>query len=206
MLAVVFMNLSKQRQKDTGAFYTPKMWADLAVKYILEVVPNIEDFVFLDVCCGEGALLEALPKGVEKYGTTLEWEDVEICRNKGFQVWQLDFLKDDISELLPPSKMERLIIFTNPPYVKLSTNQYSLQEKYKTNDATALFYYRILKELQPILLCGFNKLDLYQASTQQRFRNDTKLYEKTIKQFLSPSKSWNLTGNFPISFNILLCV
>lgn len=92
---------------------------------------------------------EALPKGVEKYGTTLEWEDVEICRNKGFQVWQLDFLKDDISEILPPSKMERLIIFTNPPYVKLSTNQYSLQEKYKTNDATALFYYRILKELKP---------------------------------------------------------
>ena len=51
------MNLTKQRQKDTGAFYTPKMWADLAVKYIIEVVPNIEEFVFLDVCCGEGALL-----------------------------------------------------------------------------------------------------------------------------------------------------
>ena len=61
MLAVVFMNLSKQRQKDTGAFYTPKIWADLAVKYILEVCPNIEEFVFLGVCCGEGAFLAALP-------------------------------------------------------------------------------------------------------------------------------------------------
>ena len=197
------MILSKQKQKDTGAFYTPKIWADLAIKYILEVCPNIEDFVFLDVCCGEGALLEALPKGVEKYVTTLECEDVEICRNKGFQVWQLDFLKDDISDILPPSKMERLIIFTNPPYVKLPTKSNNFQLKYKNNDATALFYYRILNELKPILLCGFNKLDLYQASTHQRFRNETKIREKTIKQFLSPSKSWNLTGDFPISFNII---
>lgn len=199
------MNLSTERQKETGAFYTPKMWADLAVKYIIEVCPNIEDFVFLDVCCGEGALLEALPKGVEKYGTTLEWEDVEICRNKGFQVWQLDFLKEDISEILPPSKMERLIIFTNPPYVKLPINSNRFQIKYKTNDATALFYYRILNELNPILLCGFNKLDLYQAQAHGRFRNETKIREKTIKQFLSPSKSWNLNGDFPISFNIVLC-
>jgi hypothetical protein len=197
------MELSKERQKETGAFYTPKIWADLAVKYILEVVPNITEFVFLDVCCGEGALLEALPSGVEKYGTTLEWEDVEICRNKGLQVWQLDFLKDDITEILPPSKMKKLIIFTNPPYVKLPAKQYYLQEKYNSNDATALFYYRILEELKPVLLCGFNKLDLYQATIHQRFRNETKIREKTIKQFLSPSKSWGLKGDFPISFNII---
>jgi hypothetical protein len=200
------MNLSKERQKKTGAFYTPKIWADLAVKYILEVVPNIEDYVFLDVCCGEGALLEALPKGVEKYGTTLEWEDVEICRNKGFQVWQLDFLKEDISEILPESKMKKLIIFTNPPYVKLPVGDNIFQIKHCSNDATALFYYRILNELKPILLCGFNKLDLYQASIHQRFRYETKIREKTIKQFLSPSKSWNLNGDFPISFNILQCL
>jgi len=197
------MNLTKQRKKDTGAFYTPKIWADLALKYILEVVKDIEYFVFLDVCCGEGALLEALPKGVEKYGTTLEWEDVEICRGKGLQVWKLDFLKEDISEILPPSKMERLIIFTNPPYVKLSANKYPLQQKYKTNDATALFYYRILKELNPLFLCSFNKLDLYQGQIHERFRNKTNLTERTIKQFLTHSKSWNLKGDFPISFNII---
>lgn len=197
------MELSIDRKKKTGAFYTPKIWADLAVKYILEVCPNIEDYVFLDVCCGEGSLLESLPKGVEKYGTTLEWEDVEICRNKGFQVWQLDFLKDNIEDILPLSKMERLIIFTNPPYVKLGSKEYAIQSKYGNNDATALFYYRIIKELKPILLCGFNKLDLYQATTQQRFRYDTQFVTKTVKQFLSPSKSWNLNGDFPISFNII---
>lgn len=197
------MKLSIEHQKKTGAFYTPKIWADLAVKYIKEVCPNIEDYVFLDVCCGEGALLEALPKGVEKYGTTLEWEDVEICRNKGFQVWQLDFLKEDIAEILPLSKLERLIIFTNPPYVKLPVGSSRFQKKYNNNDATALFYYRILNELKPLLLCGFNKLDLYQAKIHHTFRYETKIRQRTIKQFLSPSKSWGLNGDFPISFNII---
>ena len=196
------MELTKERQVKTGAFYTPKMWADLAVKYIKEVIPNMEDYVFYDPACGEGALLDALPENVEKYGTTLEFEDVEICRNKGYQVWQLDFLKDDISELLPASKMKRLIIFTNPPYVKLSTNQYNIQRVYQTNDATALFLYRIIFELDPVFVCSFNKLDLYQAQAHERFRNATNLLGRTIKQFVCPSKSWGLKGDFPISFNI----
>lgn len=199
------MQLEKERQKETGAFYTPKIWADLSVKYIMEVLPNIEDCVFYDCCCGEGALLEALPKGVEKYGTTLEWQDVEICRDKGLQVWQLDFLNDEILDLLPNSKMKRLVVFTNPPYVKLPKEHDSIAyRKYKNNDATALFYYRIIKELKPILLCGFNKLDLHQAPIQSKFRNDTGFCDKIIKQFICPSKSWNLNGDFPIGFNILL--
>lgn len=198
------MILSKKRQKETGAFYTPKIWADFAVKEIMKILPNIEDFVFYDPCCGEGALLESLPKGVEKYGTTLEWEDVEICRNKGLQVWQLDFLNDDISDILPQSKMERLIVLTNPPYVKLPSSDNSFAKiTYKTNDATALFYYRILKELQPILLSGFNKMDLFKSPRHKKFRDETNLYKRTKKMFIVPSKSWNLNGNFPIGFNII---
>lgn len=197
------MELSKERQKQTGSFYTPEKWAKLAVSYIEKVVPNLEDFVFYDPCCGEGALLDALPKYVEKYGTTLEWEDVEICRDKGYQVWQLDFLKDGIEDILPPSKMKRLIIFTNPPYVKLSTNQYECQKLYNTNDATALFYYKILDILHPILLCSFNKIDLFQAQIHRDFRSKTVFTDKTIRCFLTPSKSWGLKGDFPIAFNIL---
>lgn len=198
------MQLSSKRQKDTGAFYTPKMWADLAVKYISDIFPTMEDFVFYDPCCGEGALLEALPKGVEKYGTTLEWDDVEICRNKGFQVWQLDFLKDDLSDILPPSKMGRLIIFTNPPYVKLPANYYESQKIYKTNDATALVYYRVFNALNPIALCSFNKTDVLQASSMVKFRKDTGFYDNVIKAFLCPSESWGLKGKFPIAFNIII--
>lgn len=199
------MRLTTQRQKETGAFYTPKVWADKAIEYISRIVPQLEDYVIYDPCCGEGALLEAIPKGIERYGTTLEEEDVEICRDKGFQVWQLDFLHDEITELLPPSKMNRLIVLTNPPYVKLpSTHNSIAYRRYKTNDATALFYYRILKELKPIMLCGFNKLDLYQASSHEKFRAEFNIYDRTVASFITPSKSWNLSGDFPIQFNIII--
>jgi hypothetical protein len=101
--------------------------------------------------------------------------------------------------------MKRLVIFTNTPYVKLPKNNDSLAyRKYKNNDVTALFYYRIIKELKPILLCGFNKLDLLQAPVHEKFRAETKFCDKIIKQFICPSKSWGLNGDFPIGFNICL--
>lgn len=198
------MELTEKRKKETGAFYTPKIWAEKAVEYIKEVIPNMEDFIFMDVCCGEGALLEALPKECAKFGTTLEWEDVEICRDKGLFVWQVDFLNENVSDLLRPDQMERLVIFTNPPYFKLSaTHDCFAKRKYKSNDSVALFYYRILNEMNPILLCGFNKLDLLQSSTQAKFRNDTGFDKRIYKMFVSPSSSWGLKGNFPIAFNIV---
>ena len=58
--------------------------------------------------------------------------------------------------------------------------------------------------MNPILLCSFNKLDLIQANTHLRFRNDTRFHERILKIFLSPSKSWGLKGNFPIAFNIVI--
>ena len=199
------MDLTKERRIETGAFYTPRIWAAKAVEYIREIVPNMEDYIFMDVCCGEGSLLEALPKECAKFGTTLEWEDVEICRNKGLFVWQLDFLNESVSDLLRPDQMDRLIVFTNPPYYKLGVNHDCFaKRKYKSNDSVALFYYRILNEMNPILLCSFNKLDLIQANTHLRFRNDTRFHERILKIFLSPSKSWGLKGNFPIAFNIVI--
>lgn len=36
------MKLTKERQKETGAFYTPKIWADKAVEYMRKVVPNFD--------------------------------------------------------------------------------------------------------------------------------------------------------------------
>ncbi len=209
------MKLTDKRRRETGAYYTPKKWAELAVKYIKDEVGCIENFVFYDPACGEGALLEALPKGIEKYGSTMESEDVEICQKKGFSVWKMDFLEEkidflpepdneDISNIFPQEKRDRLIVFTNPPYFKLKKEQYSaMKKRYNTNDSVALFYYRILKELKPLYLCGFNKMDLYQSGSMRKFRADTDLYYRTRKQFLTPSFSWNLKGRFAIAFNII---
>ena len=74
------MQLTKERRIETGAFYTPKIWADKAVEYICEVIPNMDDYFFWDMSAGEGALLEALPESCDKYGTTLEYEDYQILK------------------------------------------------------------------------------------------------------------------------------
>ena len=102
--------------------------------------------------------------------------------------------------------MERLIIFTNPPFVKLPAEKYIfLKNKYKSKDATALIYLRILNELKPILLCGWNKIDLYQSQEHKSFRQQFGIFERSvINPCLTPSMSWGLKGKFPIAFNIFL--
>lgn len=121
------MKLTTERQKETGAFYTPKWIAELAVKYIQKVVPVLDGFMFYDCAAGEGALLDALPESCEKYATTLEAEDVDILRDKGYTANQFDFLGGNVDKLgmLWEARHEnRLIVFTNPPYVKLPAGQY----------------------------------------------------------------------------------
>ncbi len=211
------MQLTTQRRKETGAFYTPKIWADKAVEYLKKVVPNLESLVYYDPCCGEGALLEALNRaGVPKnqlVGSSLEPEDVEIVMGKGFIAWQDDFLTADIKRIRNyfdnACGIENVIVFTNPPFYKIPKGQYeSIKKQYCTNDITALFFYRIYKELQPLLLCSFHKMDLMQGSMLRTFREDTGYMDRFLSEcggFLSPSKSWGLRGNFPIAFTISMC-
>lgn len=196
------MQLTKKQRQETGAFYTPVIWANKAVEYIQEFIPNLDDFIFYDPAAGEGALLEVLPNSVEKYATTIENEDVDILRGKGITANQFDFLNGDITKL-PIFGKENLIVFTNPPFVKLPANNNCLAKiQYKTNDATALFFYRILLELRPFLLCSFSKTDILQGSNSIKIRQDLQIYERCQSGFLSPSKSWNLKGDFPILFAI----
>ncbi len=206
------MELSKDRQKETGAFYTPKEWAELAVKYISLEVGNLNNFVFYDPACGEGDLLEALPKEVRKFGTTLESEDVRICREKGLTVFQYDFLQEDKENECFPlecylegiKRPYELIVFTNPPYFKLKKDQYpTIKKRFGTNDSVALFYYRIFEDVNPLYLCGFNKIDLYQSQKMKNFRDETDFACRMVSGFMTHSKTWNLKGRFPIVFNII---
>jgi hypothetical protein len=205
------MKLTKERQKETGAFYTPKIWADKAVEYMRNFVPNLEDYCFWDMAAGEGALLEALPENCVKYGTTLEREDFIILRDKGFDCNVFDFLNGKLENImwLKDVPKEKLIIFTNPPFVKLpATHTSYAKTRYGTNDATALFFYRILEEIQPFLLCSFNKMDIWQAPIMKPVRKQLRLRERlnciSTPIFCSPSHSWGLKGEFPIAFNMML--
>ena len=152
------MELSRKRREETGAFYTPKVWADLAVQYILSVIPDPENYIFYDPAAGEGALLDALPANCRKIASTLEVEDVEILKAKGYKdAFQFDFLDEslDILDLYgdidnpKPSRClakammqrERLIIFTNPPFIHLpASNSCFAKKRYKDNKAVCLFF------------------------------------------------------------------
>lgn len=193
------MELSRKRREETGAFYTPKVWADLAVQYILSVIPDPENYIFYDPAAGEGALLDALPANCTKIASTLEAEDVEILKAKGYEnAFQFDFLDEslDILDLygdidnVKPSRClakaimrrERLIIFTNPPYAHLpASNNCFAKRKYQEGNPVCLFFLRILFEIQPLMLCSFNKTDIWQASKTMKFRQQFDVFARGVK-------------------------
>lgn len=190
-------------QMETGAYYTPKVWADLAVKYIGNLIPNIFDcLTFYDPAAGEGALLDALPKGTGCICSTLEQSDVDVLKNKGYDAFQMDFLNDPVPERI--RQIPRLAVFMNPPYFKLkSAHDCYAKRRYKAHDSVQLFFYRVFCELNAFFVFAFSKPDLLQASTALRFRNETSIIERIIgNPFISPSTSWGLKGKFSIMFGM----
>ena len=210
-IILIKMQLSSERKKQTGAFYTPHYWASLAVDYMQKQISDFDEYLFYDPAAGEGALLEALPKRARKIATTLEGQDVEILRQKGIEAYQYDFLKQEVDDLLfwlrwNASEHKGLVVFTNPPYLKLGKDDYcEMKHKYKTNDATLLFIYRILKEIKPAKLAIFSKADIYSSPQSKKHSLRLGLSTRAIfhKGFVCPSFTWSgLKGNFPIVFNI----
>lgn len=204
------MELTEKRRSETWAFYTPRIRADLAVKTMQEEIGNLTDYIFYDPACGEWALLEALPEGVMKFGTTLEHWDVAICKRKGLEATQMDFLTPEAEEKLISlaNLFERiskpLVIFTNPPYFRLKKDQYpEIKKQYWSYDSVELFYRRAIDLLYPKWICWFNKIDLYQTSWCAEFRDETWWVEKTKKLIMTRSKTWWLKGDFAVVFNIV---
>lgn len=202
------MKLTKERQKNTGAFYTPKYWAELAVRYIEKCLPkDLIHYTFYDPFAGEGALLEALPNNLIKFGSTLEFEDFEILESKEIQAYNIDFFDIRTAgflESLAPINHE-LIIFTNPPYMTLPKGKYEEVKKLypeARSDAEALALLRLAKELNPAMICSFDKLTPLVGSTMVNWRKEFFQYYKLVRVFITPSFNWEgLSGKFPIGFH-----
>lgn len=201
------MQLTAKRQQETGAFYTPKVWAEKSVEYIKDFVgKEFHNCIFWDCAGGEGALLEALPESVRRIGTTIENEDVAIMKSKGIEAYRFDFLDDDF-QYLPFWKdirdnTDNLVILTNPPYVRLSaSNQSFAKRNYKNNIAEELFIYRICEEICPKWLGIFTKAGVIQLAS--RLWDHTEALNFFVGGFASCSKQgWGLKGNFGILFSL----
>lgn len=200
------MELSEQRRAETGAFYTPKIWADKAVEYMAQTLGNLTDYAFYDPAAGEGALLEALPQESQKMASTLEYPDVQILRAKGFAAAEYDFLKNDDIFQLPFNVFypgREAVIFTNPPYFKGAKGYAHETYPICKGDATALFLARIYFELPHIrTVCLFHKSDIFGGPSMADFRREAAF--KYLNGFICPSMGWpGLKGRFPICFSIL---
>lgn len=203
------MELTAQRRKETGAFYTPKFWAELAIRYMQNALPlPLEEYFFYDPAGGEGALLEALPKGCKKMATTLEHQDVYMMRNKGIDAYRFDFLNDEMwkvrGRLQSYIDAGRLVAFTNPPFVKLpSKNKTWAHEVYKTNDSVYLFYYRLVYELGINYLCSFNKPLQKPILIEHNKALFFDMGATFLGGFMSHSREhWGLSGSFAVDFNM----
>lgn len=204
------MILTKERKAETGAFYTPKMWAEFCVERLQRILPTFDGFTFYDPAAGEGALLDALPDGTDCYTSTIEGEDVRILESKGYEAEQFDFLTMNTNFLHPNILEARdegtLVVLTNPPYFKLPSDRYGLLKKhYPANcaDSVCLFLLRIMRELRPCILATWSKMDIYQALLCQPFREEFDPLGRLLDNpVMTPSKSWGLRGDFPIVFSI----
>lgn len=206
------MQLTAERQSATGAFYTPRVWADKAVESLTGVLGDLAQYTFYDPCAGEGALLDALPKNVLKVATTLEWQDVEILRGKGYLAAQYDMLREAWADMLPTLvryPLKKLVILTNPPFVSLpaSTKGWYAAGKYGAwagNNAVALILLRLAYEVPYSYLATFSKADLFQGSNMARFRKQWSWIGGTsLGGFISPSMSWpGLKGQWPLLFTM----
>ena len=203
------MEMTDRHRVETGAFYTPKVWADFCLERLHRVLPTFEGFTFYDPAAGEGALLDALPEGTDCYASTLEREDVEILRRKGYEAEQFDFLTMNVNFLHPNILAARdegtLVVLTNPPFFKLPADRYMLMKRHYPSccDSVCLFLMRILKELRPTIIATWSKTDIYQAVTLKPFRQVFDPFGRLLTPIAAtPSKSWGLKGNFPIAFSI----
>lgn len=203
------MELSDKRRAETGAFYAPKMWADFCVERLHRVLPTFDGFTFYDPAAGEGALLDALPENTDCYASTIEREDVEILRRKGYEAEQFDFLTMNINFLHPNILAARdngtLVVLTNPPFFSLPADRYMLMKRHypSCRDSVCLFLMRILKELRPVIIATWSKMDIYQGVMLKQFREAFDPYGRLLDEpIITPSQSWGLKGSFPVAFSI----
>lgn len=194
----------------TGVFYTPPYLAQDSAAWLLECLTlPASEYVFYDPAAGAGNLLDALPDGVEKWGSTLEKEDITILQSKGINAFQFDFLGDDFRGL-PPRIMEasdagRLVIFMNPPYFKIAAPDYiPLKKQYKNNDSVALFLFRLLLEIKPIAIGFWSKTDVYLSDGFSNLRSVCSTLEARHLRYpiMCNSQRFNVKGAYPIAFSV----
>ena len=223
-----------------GSFFTPKIWVDLSQKYLADVLgENWQDEYYVwDCAAGTGNLLNGLTNKYNIWASTLDQQDVDVMKDRiknganllESHVFQFDFLNDEFdcgklpADLLAiiqnPEERKKLLIYINPPYVKVGLAKEGhgkkdvqftkIHTRYKaalgkaSRELYAQFFVRIYAEIPSAKLANFSKLKNLQAPNFSGFRNAFRA--KLEKIFLVPADTFdNVEGAFPIGFMVWDC-
>lgn len=193
-------------RRTTGAEYTPscfvKLQNDILFNDNEKLNLDINNFIFFDPCAGVGNLENDFGIDYKNncYLSTLEANDVNICKIKGFEnVLQYDFLKKDKEfpkfyyqgDLLTVDEIakkenKKLMIIMNPPYQKV---------KGKKNNLAIEFFNKCIK-LKPDYIVFYYQTDSF---FRDEINNYTKSKYSIISHIISNAKITFLLNEWSIS-------
>ena len=189
------MLYSDKYRRDTGGEYTPHCFVKKQNE-ILSQHYNLDEFIVCDTCAGVGNLENQFGPEFKKYCylSTLEANDVEICKIKGFEnVIQYDYLAntdqpkwihrgtmrgiDEICKL----ENKKLMIIINPPYQRKKEFKYDL----------AIEFFNKIIQLKPQVV-------VYYFKTEPFLRDEIKHYIDSKYKIVSHIMS-NASTTFMLS-------
>ena len=165
----------KLTQKETGAFYTPKEYAEKAAELVqmaIDRVPEGNDYVIIDACAGTGNLEEVLPDEVlkhcmlstyeyyeyrvlvQKLGSKVKYivppTESQIKYHKGFitnaDAMSEEFINNPVIKRYIDDPKMTIIMYENPPYRDSSAESIRSGENMYKNKQKSFVFQEMEKE------------------------------------------------------------
>ncbi len=191
---------SDKYRRDTGGEYTPFCFVDKQ-NQILKQNYNLDEFIICDTCAGVGNLENQFGTEFKQncYLSTLEENDVEICKIKGFEnVIQYDYLANDQQPKWKHQGVERdineickiegkkLMIIINPPYQR---------KKGVANNLAIEFFNKILK-LNPQAIVFYYQTESFLRDEIEHYINSK---YKIVSHIMSNASTTFMLSEWPVS-------
>jgi hypothetical protein len=168
-------------RRDTGGEYTPSCFVEKQNEILKEKGYDINEFIICDTCAGVGNLENQFGMEFKQncYLSTLEENDVEICKIKGFEnAIQFDYLASeeqpkwkhqgamrDINEICKIEN-KKLMVIVNPPYQR--------KKGFKNNLAIE-FFNKITKLKPQVIVFYYHTESFFQTEIEHYIKSKYKI-------------------------------
>ena len=223
--------MNKEHQRNTGAFYTPTIWADECHKDISRFFGADwkDEYTVWDCAAGEGALVKDYTFS-NLYVSTLDQPDVDYLNNNLVNpstIFQYDFLNEVNIDSVPDGLKnsieggDKVMFFINPPYgrpgsgtlgsihCKTSSNVNDSMKSDKMGIASAQLYAQFMYKIAKLKERNDNiALALISPPAYMTLRSYRKFYTffsrrfESIYGFMLDSTQFGVDMGSPIAFTL----